>query len=131
MPGAAGARPQIPYSRDVHEYILVFCKGSFARRKPECGNKQATIGRDSFLEWTKSVWEFPAESAKKVKHPAPFPVELPARCIQLYTYANDVVLDPFMGSSTTAVAAQEAGRSWVGYEVSQEYIAVSSERLGL
>ena len=123
--------PSNPVLRDVHEYILVFCKGDFARQKPECGQKQATIGRDSFLEWTKSVWEFAAESAKKVKHPAPFPVELPARCIQLYTYSNDVVLDPFMGSGTTAVAAQEAGRSWIGYEISPEYIAVASERLGL
>ncbi|MYH61422.1 MAG: site-specific DNA-methyltransferase, partial [Caldilineaceae bacterium SB0675_bin_29] len=68
---------------------------------------------------------------KKVNHPAPFPVELPARCIQLYTYSNDVVLDPFMGSGTTAVAAQDAGRNWVGYEISPEYIAVSRERLGL
>lgn len=123
--------PSNPVLRDVHEYILVFCKGDFARKKPECGQKQATIGRDSFLEWTKSVWEFSAESAKRVNHPAPFPVELPARCIQLYTYSNDVVLDPFMGSGTTAVAAQEAGRSWVGYEISPEYIAVASERLGL
>jgi len=123
--------PSNPVLRDVHEYILVFCKGDFARRKPECGHKEATISRDSFLEWTKSVWEFPAESAKRVKHPAPFPVELPARCIQLYTYSNDVVLDPFMGSGTTAVAAQEAGRSWVGYEVSQEYIDVARARLGL
>ena len=89
--------PSNPVLRDVHEYILVFCKGDFARPKPECEQKQATIGRDDFLEWTKSVWEFPAESAKKVKHPAPFPVELPARCIQLYTYSNDVVLDPVHG----------------------------------
>ncbi len=123
--------PSNPVLRDVHEYILVFCKGDFARKKPEGEQKQATIGRDSFLEWTKSVWEFPAESARKVKHPAPFPVELPARCIQLYTYSNDVVLDPFMGSGTTAVAAQEAGRSWIGYEISPDYIAVASKRLGL
>ena len=121
--------PSNPVLRDVHEYILVFSKGDFARQRPECDRKQATIGRDSFLAWTKSVWEFPAESAKRVRHPAPFPVELPARCIQLYTYSNDVVLDPFMGSGTTAVAAQDAGRSWVGYEISPEYIAVSCERL--
>ena len=98
--------PSNPVLRDVHEYILVFCKGDFARKKPECGMKQPTIGRDDFLEWTKSVWEFPAGSAKKAGHPAPFPLELPARCIQLYTYSNDVVLDPFIGSGTTAIAAQ-------------------------
>ncbi len=123
--------PSNPVLRDVHEYILVFCKGDFARRKPEGGEKEATIGRDSFLEWTKSVWEFPAESAKRVKHPAPFPVELPARCIQLYTYSNDVVLDPFVGSGTTAVAAKEAGRYFVGYDISRSYIAIARERLGM
>ena len=123
--------PSNPVLRDVHEYILVFCKGDFARKKPDCDQKQPTISKDDFLEWTKSVWQFPAESAKKVKHPAPYPVELPARCIQLYTYSNDVVLDPFMGSGTTAVAAQEAGRNWVGYDVSQEYVDLSYERLGV
>ena len=123
--------PSNPVLRDVHEYILVFSKGDFARRKPEGGEKEATIGRDSFLDWTKSVWEFPAESAKRVKHPAPFPVELPARCIQLYTYSNDVVLDPFVGSGTTAVAAKEAGRYFVGYDISQSYIAIARERLGM
>ena len=123
--------PSNPVLRDVHEYILVFCKGDFARRKPECDRKRPTIGKEDFLEWTKSVWEFPAESAKRVKHPAPYPVELPARCIQLYTYSDDVVLDPFMGSGTTAVAAREAGRNWVGYEISPEYVALSYQRLGM
>ena len=123
--------PSNPVLRDVHEYILVFCKGDFARKKPECGMKQPTIGRDEFLEWTKSVWQFPAESARKAGHPAPFPVELPARCIQLYTYSNDVVLDPFIGSGTTAIAAQDAGRHWVGYDISPEYVALSYEKLGV
>ncbi len=123
--------PSNPVLRDVHEYILVFSKGDFARRKPECGTKQPTIGREEFLEWTKSVWEFPAGSAKKAGHPAPFPVELPARCIQLYTYSNDVVLDPFIGSGTTAIAAQAAGRHWVGYDISPEYVALSYGRLGV
>ncbi len=122
--------PSNPVLRDVHEYILVFCKGDFARKKPVCG-KHPTIRKEDFLEWTKSVWEFPAESAKKVKHPAPYPLELPARCIQLYTYSNDVVLDPFIGSGTTAVAAQEAGRNWIGYDISQEYVDLSYKRLGL
>ena len=130
-PGAAGVRPSNPVLRDVHEYILVFCKGDFARKKPACGTKQPTIGRDEFLEWTKSVWQFPAESARKAGHPAPFPLELPARCIQLYTYSNDVVLDPFIGSGTTAIAAQDAGRHWVGYDISPEYVALSYEKLGV
>ena len=71
--------------------------------------RPSTIGRDEFLELTKSVWTFGAEPARKVGHPAPFPVELPYRLIQLYTFAGDVVLDPFMGSGQTAIAALKCG----------------------
>ncbi len=84
-----------PTLRDVHEYVLVFCKGSFRRRRGE--GKSDTISREQFLEWTKSVWTFPAESARKVGHPAPFPVELPYRLIQLYTYAGEVDTRPVHG----------------------------------
>ena len=110
--------PSNPVLRDVHEYILVFSKGAY-RRGPTAG--KATIGRDHFLEWTKSVWEFPAESARKVGHPAPFPVELPLRLIELYTYANDIVLDPFMGAGSTAIASVRTKRRWVGYDTKSEY----------
>ena len=81
-----------PTLRDVHEYILVFSKG----RMRSLGRKRrSTISWEEFLEFTKSVWSFPAESARRVGHPAPFPVELPYRLIQLYTFEGDVVLDPF------------------------------------
>lgn len=116
-----------PVLRDVHEYIMVFNKGSFARKKHV--NQQSTIERDQFLEWTKSVWNFAAESAKRVQHPAPFPIELPMRAIQLYTFKNDVVLDPFMGSGTTAVAATRAGRNWIGYEISSKYANLVDSRI--
>ena len=116
-----------PTLRDVHEYVLVFCKGSFRRVRGE--GKSDTISREQFLEWTKSVWTFPAESARKVGHPAPFPVELPYRLIQLYTYAGEVVLDPFMGSGQTALAAIKAGRRFVGYETSAEYVALAKARI--
>ena len=116
-----------PTLRDVHEYILVFSKGSF-RRVPEEGKKD-TISRDEFLEWTKSVWAMPAESAKKVGHPAPFPVELPFRVIQMYTYTGDVVLDPFMGSGQTALAALQAGRRYVGYEIDPAYVELAQARI--
>jgi site-specific DNA-methyltransferase (adenine-specific) len=75
------------------------------------------------------VWEFASESAKKVGHPAPFPVELPYRLIQLYTYSNEVVLDPFMGSGQTALAALKTGRHYVGYEVNEEYLKLANERI--
>jgi len=119
--------PANPTLRDVHEYILVFSKGDFRRRKPE--DRQSTISRDQFLEYTKSIWSFPAASARKVGHPAPFPVELPHRLIQLYTYTNDVVLDPFMGSGSAALAAQKAGRHFVGYEIDEAYVQLAETRL--
>ncbi len=115
-----------PVLRDTHEYILVFCKGSYSR--PARGRKN-TITREQFMEWTKSVWSMPTESARKVGHPAPFPLELPARLIQLYTYAGDVVLDPFMGSGTTAIAARQAGRDYVGFETNDDYRARAEERI--
>ena len=116
-----------PTLRDVHEYILVFCKDSFGR--PRVDDREPTITPEEFLEYTKSIWRFPAEPARKVGHPAPFPVELPYRCIQLYTYAGEVVLDPFMGSGTTAVAAVRAGRQFVGYEINPEYCSLAATRV--
>ncbi|MBU0510572.1 MAG: site-specific DNA-methyltransferase [Chloroflexi bacterium] len=115
-----------PTLRDVHEYILVFSKGRFKREKQ---GHDPTIERDEFLEYTKSVWHFPTQSAKRVGHPAPFPVELPRRLIQLYTFAGDVVLDPFMGSGTTALAAMETGRYFVGYEIDAGYAQQARERI--
>lgn len=116
-----------PTLRDTHEYILVFSKGSFRRDKID--GRKSTISREEFLEFTKSVWEFPSESARKVGHPAPFPVELPHRLIQLYTFSNEIVLDPFMGSGQTAIAALKAGRHFIGYEISGEYLELANGRI--
>jgi len=116
-----------PVLRDTHEYILVFSKGTFSRKKP--AEKEDTITKEQFLEWTKSVWKINPESARKVGHPAPFPVELPYRLIQLFTYKGDVVLDPFMGSGSTAIAAVNSGRKYVGYEIDPAYIHLAEERL--
>jgi site-specific DNA-methyltransferase (adenine-specific) len=116
-----------PTLRDVHEYILVFCKGTFKRQNP--AERESTISRDEFLEFNKSVWTFAAEPARKVGHPAPFPVELPRRLIQLYTFADEVVLDPFMGSGQTAIAALKSGRHYVGYEIDENYVALANQRI--
>jgi site-specific DNA-methyltransferase (adenine-specific) len=113
-----------PSLRDVHEYILIFSKGSFSRQA-----EKNTISKQEFLSYTKSVWEFPAESAKRVGHPAPFPVELPYRCIQLYTFQGDVVLDPFCGMGSTCLAALKAGRHFVGYDTAQEYVDAALARI--
>ncbi|MEW6404151.1 MAG: site-specific DNA-methyltransferase, partial [Chloroflexota bacterium] len=115
-----------PTLRDTHEYILVFSKGNFRREKVD--GREDTISKEQFLEYTKSVWTFASESAKKIGHPAPFPIELPHRCIQLYTFSNEIVLDPFMGSGQTALAALKAGRCFVGYETSQEYLELAKNR---
>jgi len=116
-----------PTLRDTHEYILVFSKGSFARKNND--EKVNTISKEEFLEYTKSIWKFPAESAKKVKHPAPFPLELPYRLIQLYSFKNDVVLDPFCGSGTTCLAALKSQRFYVGYEIEPRYADIANKRL--
>jgi DNA modification methylase len=116
-----------PVLRDTHEYILVFSKESFSRKKPD--GKTSTISRDEFLEFTKSVWTFPAESARRVGHPAPFPVELPYRLIQLFTFEGDVVLDPFCGSGTTCLAAIKTGRHYIGYDIKLDYVKLAEDRI--
>ncbi len=115
-----------PTLRDVHEYILVFSKGSMRREK---GGRESTVARDEFLEYTKSIWSFPTASAKRVGHPAPFPVELPYRLIQLYTYRGDVVLDPFCGSGTTCIAALRTNRHFIGVDNSEEYVELARNRI--
>jgi site-specific DNA-methyltransferase (adenine-specific) len=114
-----------PRLRDVHEYLLVFAKGDYSR--PERG--ESDIQRDEFMEATLSVWDILPESAKRVGHPAPFPVELAARVIQLYSYVGDVVLDPFIGSGTTAVAAVRNNRRFVGFEVDDTYFQLAQNRV--
>jgi DNA modification methylase len=115
-----------PILRDVHEYILIFTKGDFKRAR---GERENTITRDQFLAYTKSIWTFSAERAKKVGHPAPFPVELPKRLIELYSFKGDVILDPFCGSGATCVAAVQTGRSYVGYEIKETYVELARKRI--
>ncbi len=115
-----------PTLRDTHEYILVFQKGSFTRTNID--KREPTITKEEFLESTKSVWSFNPESAKKVGHPAPFPVTLPDRLIQLYTFKDDVVLDPFIGAGATAEAAVRRNRHWIGYEIDSEYANLTRQR---
>ena len=115
-----------PILRDIHEYILVFSKGDYKREK---GKKENTIAKEQFIEWTKSIWTMNAESARRIGHPAPFPEELPYRLIQLYSFKGDIILDPFMGSGTTAVAALKSERKFVGYEINKEYIELAEKRI--
>lgn len=114
-----------PRLRDLHEYLLVFSKGNFSR--PERGTSD--VSAEEFMESTLSVWNIPPVSAKKIGHPAPFPLELAQRVIRLYSYVGDVVLDPFAGSGTTCVAARQAGRHYVGVEREEVYCRLAEKRL--
>lgn len=114
-----------PSLRDVHEYISIFSKATYGRT----GKGQSTISRDAFMQYTKSIWQFPTTSAKRAQHPAPFPLELPRRLIELYSFAGDIVLDPFMGSGTTALAALATGRHYVGYDIYQEYVDIAHAKI--
>jgi site-specific DNA-methyltransferase (adenine-specific) len=124
--------PANPVLRDTTERVIIASKGRFDRvgRSASPGAPGgATIPGDEFMEATLDVWEIPAESATRVGHPAPFPVALVERCIQLFTYDGDVVLDPFMGSGTTAVAAVNTGRRYVGYDTDPDYVRRARERV--
>ncbi len=147
------ARASNPTLRDVHEYILVFCKDSW--RLEGTHGTASGIENLEFVEWTKSIWRRPQEQvqdaensiwkfdtqskrslvlrgsngANSVAHPAPFPLDLPLRLILLYTNIGDTVLDPFVGSGTTALAARMTQRHYLGYEISREYCAMAEERL--
>ena len=124
--------PANPVLRDTTERVIIASKGRFDRvgRSASPGEPGgATIPGDEFMEATLDVWEIPAESATRVGHPAPFPVALVERCIQLFTYDGDVVLDPFMGSGTTAVAAVNTGRRYVGYDTDADYVRRARERV--
>lgn len=116
-----------PILRDIHEYILVFSKETFSRRN--LPGKVSTIKKEEFLEFTKSVWTFPAESARKIGHPAPFPIELPYRLIQLYTFKGETVLDPFCGSGSACIAAIRADRHYVGYDTEKQYVELAEKRI--
>jgi site-specific DNA-methyltransferase (adenine-specific) len=115
-----------PILRDIHEYILVFSKGDYKREKKD---KENSIGRDQFMEWTKSIWTMNAVSAKQIGHPAPFPEELPFRLIQLYSFKEDIILDPFMGSGTTALSALKSTRKYIGFDTNEDYIKLAENRL--
>lgn len=124
-----------PVLRDLTERIIVASKGRFDRarttdqRRDEGLPHESTIGGDRFMELTLDVWDFPPESATRIGHPAPFPVQLPKHLIELYTFEGDLVLDPFMGSGTTGVAAATNGRRYAGYDTDEAYAEAARERI--
>jgi DNA modification methylase len=127
--------PANPVLRDVTERVVIASKGRFDRavsrqRRASLGlPAEISVSKDEFIEATTDVWEIGAERATRVGHPAPFPVELPLRLIELYTYRDDLVLDPFMGSGTTGVAAVRSGRRFVGYDTETAYVEIAEQRI--
>ena len=121
-----------PCLRDIHEYLLIFSKGNYKlpRTKAERENGRVdSIEKEDFISQTKSIWSFPTERASRVNHPAPFPVDLPRKCIEMFTFEGDVVLDPFLGSGTTAVASKQTGRKYIGVDLSEEYCKIAEQRV--
>jgi len=124
-----------PVLRDVTERVIVASKGRFERAVPVKQRRErglpheSTIGSEDFMALTLDVWQTPSESARRVGHPAPFPVELPEKLIALYTFADDLVLDPFMGSGSTLVAASRLGRRYAGYDLDQGYVELAMSRV--
>jgi len=114
-----------PYVIAPVEMIAIFYKGRW--RKTKSG--KSDISKSEFIEWTSGIWNFSGESKKKVGHPAPFPVELPKRCIKLFSYLGDIVLDPFLGSGTTLIAAYMLKRKGIGVEIDEKYCALAKKRL--
>lgn len=119
--------PSAPHVTAPVEMIAVFYKGEF--RRPPSGGRRGDITRDEFLAWTLGMWTFPGASAQRSGHPAPFPEELPRRLIKLYSYPDDLVLDPFLGSGTTAVAAARLGRRAIGVEINPTYADLAARNL--
>jgi site-specific DNA-methyltransferase (adenine-specific) len=114
-----------PYVIAPVETILVLYKNTWKKKT----NGVSDITREEFIEWTNGVWNFMGESKTKVSHPAPFPVELPRRCIKLFSYVDDIVLDPFLGSGTTLIACFETSRRGIGIEIDKKYCEIAKQRL--
>lgn len=149
------ARASNPTLRDTHEYIMVFSKDTMRLEAPWTRGNHSGIANMEFVEWTRSIWHKNGTAKKAIKetarsiwrfgtqskkiktktkgtaHPAPFPLDLPLRLILLYSNVEDVVLDPFMGSGTTAIAARLTQRHYIGYEISSDYIELANERIQL
>lgn len=115
-----------PYVIAPVEMIVVLYK---KRWKKESKGKKSDITKEEFIEWTNGVWTFPGESKKRVNHPAPFPIELPRRCIKLFTFVGDIVLDPFLGSGSTLIACVLTNRKGIGIEIDKNYCQIAKQRI--
>jgi site-specific DNA-methyltransferase (adenine-specific) len=114
-----------PYVIAPVEMIVIFCKKQWKKK----ARGLSDITRDEFIEWTNGVWNFNGETKKKTGHPSPFPVLLPRRCIKLFSYTSDTILDPFSGSGSTLVACLQTGRAGIGVDIDLKYCEIAKNRL--
>lgn len=115
-----------PYVIAPVEMIVVLYKNKWRKKS---GSGISDITKEEFIEWTNGVWSFSGESKKRVGHPAPFPIELPKRCIKLFSFVDDVILDPFLGSGTTLIACTLLNRKGIGIEIDEKYCEIAKKRL--
>lgn len=114
-----------PYVIAPVETIIILYKETWKKKK----KGKSDITKEEFIEWTNGLWTFSGESKKKIGHPAPFPIELPKRCIKLFSYVGDTVLDPFLGSGSTVIAAYKLNRQAIGVEIDEKYFKLAIERV--
>jgi site-specific DNA-methyltransferase (adenine-specific) len=119
------ASASAPYVIAPVETIVVFYKETWKKQRQGISD----ITKEEFIDWTNGLWTFSGEKRRRTAHPAPFPVELPRRCIRLFSYRDDLVLDPFLGSGTTLAACRELGRRGIGFEIDPGYCKSAAERL--
>ena len=116
-----------PYVIAPVEVIVVLYKKSW--KKIDSSHKKSDITKKEFMDWTNGVWVFNGESKKRIGHPAPFPIELPRRCIKLFTFVGDIVLDPFLGSGTTLITCVKTGRKGIGVDIDRNYCKLAKGRI--
>ncbi|HPO91770.1 MAG TPA: site-specific DNA-methyltransferase [Victivallales bacterium] len=117
--------PKAPYVIAPVETIVIFYKKNWKKEK----NGKSDLTKKEFMEWTNGLWTFSGESKKKIGHPAPFPVELPKRCIKLFSFVGDIVLDPFLGSGSTLIACKNFNRKGIGVEIDKKYCELAKKRI--
>lgn len=115
-----------PYVIAPVELIIILYKNNW---KVPSEGRTSGISRDEFMSWTNGMWTFSGESKKRIGHPAPFPIELPLRCIKLFSYIEDIVLDPFLGSGSTLIAAHKTGRKSIGIDIDLGYCELAKNRI--